>query len=80
MTKNYYVVPHPKGGWDVKTEHAQRASTHEQTQAAAEREAKRLSANQGGGEVRIQRPDGTFRDSDTIPPARDPYPPRDRKH
>ena len=28
-----------------------------------------LLRNQGGGEVRIHRPDGTIRDSDTVPPA-----------
>lgn len=34
----------------------------------------------GGGEVRIQDRHGLFRDSDTVPPANDPFPPRDRRH
>ena len=32
------------------------------------------------GEVRIHGLDGRIRDSDTIPPARDPFPPRDKRH
>jgi hypothetical protein len=27
----------------------------------------------------IHRPDGRIRDSDTIPPGRDPFPPRDKR-
>lgn len=80
MPRNYHVTPNPDGGWDAKAEGAKRASSHHGTQAQAEAAAKRYSGNQGGGEVRVHRPDGTIRDSDTVPPARDPNPPRDRKH
>ena len=52
-----------------------------------ERQARKLppppkgyAANQGGGEVRIHRPTGPIRDSDTVKPARDPNPPRDKRH
>ena len=41
---------------------------------------KDLAHNSGGGEVRIHGLDGKIRDSDTVPPARDPFPPRDTKH
>lgn len=75
-----FVVPNPEGGWDVKAAGAKRASLRTDTQAEAERLAKEIVANLGGGEVRIQDRAGRFRDSDTVPPARDPYPPRDRKH
>jgi len=77
---NYFVVNDPNGGWNVKPANAQRSSFHSGSQSVAETEAKRLAGNTGGGEVRIQGTDGRFRDSDTVPPAHDPFPPRDRKH
>lgn len=81
MPKNdRHVVPNPRGGWDVKAPGAERASSHHDTQANAEKSAKDTVRNQGGGEVRIHRPNGQIRDSDTVAPAVDPYPPRDRKH
>jgi hypothetical protein len=57
-----------------------RVSAHEKTQADAERRAKEIVANMGGGEVRIQGRDRKFRDSDTVRPAKDPFPPKDTKH
>lgn len=78
--RNYHVTPNPEGSWDAKAEGAKRASSNHRTQAQAEGAAKRSSGNEGGGEVRIHRPDGTIRDSDTVSPARDPNPPKDKKH
>ena len=75
-----YVVPNPDGGWDVVAPHAKRASSHHEKQAQAEAAAKQIVANLGGGEVRIQGRDRLWRDSDTVAPAPDPNPPRDRKH
>lgn len=75
-----HVVPNPKGGWDVKKPGSERASSHHDTQRAAEQRAKDISRNQGGGEVRIHDQKGRIRDSDTMPPARDPNPPKDEKH
>ena len=77
---NRHVVPNPDGGWDVKAPHASRASSHHDTQAEAENRAKDIVQNAGGGEVRIHRPDGRIRDSDTVVPGNDPNPPRDNKH
>lgn len=77
---NYNVVKNPNEGWDAKQDNAQRASFHSYTQSEAEEVAKRFAANSGGGEVRIHGLDGRIRDSDTIPPAKDPFPPRDKKH
>jgi len=75
-----HVVPNPDGGWDVKGPGAGRASSHHDLQADAERRAKEIVGNLGGGEVRIHGRDGRIRDSDTVAPARDPNPPRDRRH
>ena len=75
-----YVVRNPDGGWDVKAAQAKRSSKHAQTQAEAIQHAKDIVRNAGGGEVRIQGRDGRFRDSDTVAPGNDPYPPRDTKH
>jgi len=77
---NYSVTKNPDGGWNAKKDGASRASFHGQTQAEVEREAKRLSSNSGGGEVRIQGRDGRFRDSDTVFPGHDPNPPKDKVH
>lgn len=79
-TNDRFIVRNPAGGWDVKAPDAKRASAHTDTQAEAERLAKQIVANLGGGEVRIQDRSGKFRDSDTVPPARDPFPPKDTKH
>ena len=79
-TNNRHVVPNPKGGWDVKAPNARRASSHHDTQVAAERSAKGIVSNRGGGEVRIHGRDGRIRDSDTVAPGNDPRSNRDRKH
>ena len=78
---NYHVSKDKGSGqWRVTKEGADRASDFKQTQGRAEKLAKEFAANSGGGEVRIHGLDGKIRDSDTIPPANDPYPPKDRKH
>jgi Uncharacterized protein conserved in bacteria (DUF2188) len=79
---NYHVTnPKDSDDWRVIREGADRASATASTQAQAERIAKQLAANSGGGEVRIHKPHGgPIRDSDTVAPAHDPYPPKDRKY
>ncbi len=80
MSKNdRYVVKH-KEGWAVKSAGAGRASSVHGTQKAAEAAAKQTVGNLGGGEVRVQGRDGRWRDSDTVAPGNDPFPPRDKKH
>lgn len=79
-SRNRHVVPNPRGGWDVKAPGAERASAHGRTQAEAERRAKEIVSNLGGGEVRIHGRDGRIRDSDTVASGNDPSPPRDRWH
>jgi Uncharacterized protein conserved in bacteria (DUF2188) len=69
----------PSGGWDVQKPRWGRASAHHGTQADAANRAREIVTNLGGGEVVIQGRDGQIRDKDTISPAKDPFPPRDRK-
>lgn len=75
-----HVVPDASGGWKVVKPGATRASVRTKTQAEAERRAKQIVANEGGGEVRVHRRDGRVRDSDTVRPGNDPKPPKDKKH
>lgn len=79
---NYHVT-NPKGSddWRVKRAGADRVSATAPTQKAAEVLAKKFSANSGGGEVRIHKPNGgPIRDSDTVAPGKDPYPPKDKRN
>jgi hypothetical protein len=76
---NRHVVPDPDGGWNVQKPGASRASSHHDTQADAIDRARQIVGNQGGGEVTIHGRDGRIRDSDTVLPGNDPFPPRDTK-
>ena len=72
-----HITHRPDGGWQVKKPGASRASAVKSTQSAAVDRAREILENDGGGELVTHRPDGRIRDSDTIPPANDPFPPRD---
>jgi hypothetical protein len=72
-----HVTPHPDG-WQITKPGASRASAVTDTQAEAIGRAREIVGNSGGGEVVIHRPDGTIRDSDTVAPGNDPFPPRDK--
>lgn len=74
-----HVVPDAKGGWNVQKPGGSRASAHTGTQAEAIARAKEIVSNAGGGEVRIHGRDGKIRDSDTVAPGNDPFPPRDKR-
>ena len=74
-----HVVPNPDGGWDVTRPGGSRASAHTETQAEAIGRAREIVGNAGGGEVRIHGRDGRIRDSDTVAPGNDPFPPRDKR-
>lgn len=71
-----HVLPNPNGGWDVKRPGAPRASAHADTQKEAIERANQIVGNSGGGEVRIHNRKGQIRDSNTIAPGNDPYPPK----
>ena len=78
---NYHVTKDKGSGeWKAKREGAERVAGYYDTQAEAEKAAKEMSANSGGGEVRIHGLDGKIRDSDTVSPGNDPTPPIDKKH
>jgi hypothetical protein len=74
-----HVVPSREGGWNVVAPGAERASSHHVTQQAAVDRAREIVRNEGDGEIVIHESRGVIRDSDTVPPGRDPYPPRDRR-
>ncbi len=78
---NYHVLKGKDSDeWRIIKEGANRVSDFKQTQGQAEKLAKEFAANSGGGEVRIHGLDGKIRDSDTVPPANDPCPPKDNRH
>ncbi|QZY47074.1 DUF2188 domain-containing protein [Mycolicibacterium austroafricanum] len=74
--KNRHVVQNPSGGWDVKKPGATRSSAHTDTQRQATKRATEIVRNNGGGEVRVHGRDGKIRDSTTVAPGNDPYPPK----
>jgi hypothetical protein len=79
---NYHVTQ-KKGqdGWNVQKEGGDKASAIVPTQREAEQLAKHFAGNNGGGEVRIHRPNGgPIRDSDTVKPGNDPRSSKDTKH
>jgi len=77
---NYHVSGNRGDGYQVKREGSQKASGHFDTKAEAEKAAKGMSANSGGGEVRIHDPQGHITDSDTVKPGNDPCPPKDMRN
>lgn len=70
------VSQRPDGSWANKLNNATKASGLHDTQAAAYKEARTMTENQGGGEVTVQGRHGAFVEKNTIPPAKDPFPPR----
>lgn len=77
---NYHVSQNKFSGfWEIKKDGAKEPSDYAKTQKDAEEIAKELCSNSGGGEVRIHGKDGRIRDSDTVYPGNDPFPPRDTK-
>jgi hypothetical protein len=79
MPNRRIVQQRSDGDWEVKAPGASRASAIEATQGAAIDRAREILTHIGGGELTIKGQDGRIRDSDTVPPAHDPDPPRDRK-
>lgn len=69
---NIHVVPRD-GGWAVRREHAERDSSHHNTQAEAT-EAARQTAQRENLELFIHRANGQIRDRDSH--GHDPFPPR----
>ena len=80
MRKGRIVFRREDGQWANKRTDADRAGSVHETQAAAERAARGMLAKSGGGELITKGLDGKIRSKDTIPPGRDPLPPRDKEH
>lgn len=74
-----HVTQRPDGRWQVIAPGASKASAIADTQRDAISRGREIVHNAGGGELRIHGRDGRIRDADTIPPARDPNPPRDKR-
>jgi len=74
-----HIVPNPAGGWDIKKPGADRSSGHFDRQSDAVDRAKEILGRDGGGEAVIHGIDNLIRDSDTVAPGNDPFPPRDKK-
>ncbi|MCL5736343.1 MAG: DUF2188 domain-containing protein [Actinobacteria bacterium] len=74
------VSRRPDGTWENKRNDAGRASSVHATQAGAEQAAREMLRNQGGGELITKGRDGKIRSKDTIPPGKDPLPPKDKEH
>jgi sarcosine oxidase gamma subunit len=68
MKTNYHVTKRGPGQWAYKKEGSTKATGIAPTQAKAEKLAKEIVKNQGGGDVRIHGLDGKIRDSDTVRP------------
>lgn len=66
--------------WVNKRNDSDRASTVHKTQAEAEASARKMLANQGGGELTTKGRNGLIRSKDTISPGNDPIPPKDHEH
>jgi Uncharacterized protein conserved in bacteria (DUF2188) len=74
-----HVVPHERevGTWSSRFA-ARQLTTSTPQQAAIDR-AREIIRNEVGGEIVIHDRRGFIRDSDTVAPGRDTYPPRDRR-
>jgi hypothetical protein len=64
------------GTWENKRNDAGRASSVHGTQAEAQKAAREMLKNQGGGELTTKGVDGRIRDKDTVVPGNDPNPPK----
>ena len=74
------VSKRPDGQWANKKDGAERASSLHDTQRQAERAAREMLERSGGGELKVKGEDQKIRSKDTIPPAKDPNPPKDKEH
>ena len=78
--KDRSVYRRSDGQWANKRNDADRVSSLHPTQRDADRAAREMLRNQGGGELTLMGRDGRIRSKDTISPGNDPFPPRDREN
>jgi Uncharacterized protein conserved in bacteria (DUF2188) len=74
------VYKRDDGQWINKKIVSDKASSIHSTQKEAENTAREMLKNSGGGELITKGLNGKIRSKDTIPPAKDPFPPRDKEH
>ena len=75
------VVPSKSGtGWDVTKPGREKPVSRHRKQSTADQAAGRDLRRTGGGERVTHGRDGKIRSKDTIPPGRDPNPPKDTEH
>jgi len=79
-SNNRTVFQNPDGDWANKKNSASKASSLHDTQKQAEQAARDMLKTSGGGELTTKGVDGKIRSKDTIPPAKDPNPPKDKEH
>jgi hypothetical protein len=80
MKKDDRIVYRKDGQWINKKVDSDRASSVHDKQSQAEKAAREMLRNTGGGELITKGIDGKIRSKDTIPPAKDPCPPKDKEH
>ena len=80
MKDDRIVYRRADGVWVNKKVDADKASSLHDKQKGAEDAARDMLHSSGGGELITKGLDGRIRSKDTISPAKDPFPPRDREH
>lgn len=73
---NRTISKRSDGKWANKKDGNKRATSLHDTQKQAEKVAREQLKKDGGGELKIKDENGKIRQADTIPPKKDPYPPK----
>ncbi|RBL98943.1 hypothetical protein C1H84_16980 [Glutamicibacter soli] len=72
MASNDYNVYQTNNGWAIKGQNNSRVSGYMDTQAQAYDRARKIVANNGGGDISIHGRNGQIREKNTIPNGNDP--------
>lgn len=78
--KGRTVSQRPDKKWANKKDGNEKATSVHDTQKEAAKEARDMLQKEGGGELKVKGENGKIRSKDTIPPAKDPNPPKDKEH
>ena len=78
MAQNFTISGNKLKGYQAVDDSTGRVHFVGITQEEVIDQTRRYMRQHGGGELRIQRADGTaqYRDADTVPPKKDPFPPQ----
>lgn len=77
---NRTIFRNEEGEWVNKKDNNTKATSLHDTQKDAVTKATQQIGKDGGGELTIKGVDGKIRSKDTIPPGKDPNPPKDKEH